>query len=155
MYRILVTSDSHGDYEYICDAIDNIIDIDLIVHLGDHAADIREVMKKYPDYEFRSVRGNCDAWDVTVEEDIIEIDGFKIFICHGHRFGVKTGLDRLVSHALDIGADAALFGHTHQPFCERVDGVLLLNPGCGERYGKPGSIGIIEIEDNEIKGCVL
>ncbi|MBR2878487.1 MAG: metallophosphoesterase, partial [Clostridia bacterium] len=54
MYRILVTSDSHGDYEYICDAIDNIIDIDLIVHLGDHAADIREVMKKYPDYEFRS-----------------------------------------------------------------------------------------------------
>ncbi|MBR3576933.1 MAG: metallophosphoesterase family protein [Clostridia bacterium] len=54
-----------------------------------------------------------------------------------------------------MGADAALFGHTHQPFCERIDGVLLLNPGCGERYGKPGSIGIIEIEDDEIKGCVL
>ena len=155
MYRILVTSDSHGDPGYICDAIDNIIDIDLIVHLGDHAADIREVTKKYPDYEYRSVRGNCDAYDPTIEEDTIEIDGFQIFITHGHRYGVKTGLDRLVSHALDIGADCALFGHTHQPFCERVDGVLLLNPGCGERYGRPGSIGIIEIEDDEIKGCVL
>ena len=80
MYRILVASDSHGDIDYICDAINNIIDIDLIVHLGDHASDIREVQKLYPDYNFRYVKGNCDGWDVAAEVDIIEAEGFKIFI---------------------------------------------------------------------------
>ena len=31
--------------------------------------------------------------------------------------------------AREAGADAALFGHTHRPFCERRAGILCLNPG--------------------------
>ena len=35
----------------------------------------------------------------------------------------------LASAAAAKGAQVACFGHTHKPFCEYRDGVLLINPG--------------------------
>ena len=40
-------------------------------------------------------------------------DGIKIFFTHGHKWGVKYSTDRLFYKAKEIGAQIALFGHTH------------------------------------------
>ena len=60
---------------------------------------------------------------------LVSIGGVSIFVTHGHRYGVKSGLDTLASAAAAKGAQVACFGHTHKPFCEYRDGVLLINPG--------------------------
>ena len=76
------------------------------------------------------VRGNCDGWGCDYEDDmLVNIGGVNIFVTHGHRYGVKSGLDTLASAAAAKGAQVACFGHTHKPFCEYRDGVLLINPG--------------------------
>lgn len=48
---------------------------------------------------------------------------------HGHRLGVKRGLQSLYYRTQEVGAQAAIFGHTHTPFCQDIDGTWLINPG--------------------------
>ena len=48
-------------------------------------------------------------------------------------------------------AQAVLFGHTHSPLCEMIDGMWVLNPGsCGHGCG---TVGLIEVENGEILNC--
>ena len=42
-----------------------------------------------------------------------------------------------------VGADIALFGHTHRPFLEQDSGVWYMNPGAA----RSGRYGVIEITD--------
>ena len=62
----------------------------------------------------------------------------KILLTHGHRFGVKSGLEGLLALAGERGLDLICFGHTHQPLIHREKGCLFLNPGSmgygSERY---------------------
>ena len=52
-----------------------------------------------------------------------------ILLTHGHRFGVKSGLEGLLALAGERGLDLICFGHTHQPLIHREKGCLFLNPG--------------------------
>lgn len=126
--KIAVISDTHG--RCVKDIFD---DADAVIHLGDHFSD--EIHTDLPIYR---VKGNCDA-DIAPTEQILELCGRKIFITHGHLYGVKQSLNRLLYRAEELGADAALFGHTHIAFCENVGGILLLNPGsfARPRAGSP------------------
>ena len=47
------------------------------------------------------------------DEKIIEVCGKKIFITHGHFYGVKEGMQRLLYRGLELKVDIALYGHTH------------------------------------------
>ena len=40
----------------------------------------------------------------------VSLDGVRIFLTHGHLFGVKSGLTRLTLEARRVGAQLALFG---------------------------------------------
>ena len=42
-----------------------------------------------------------------------------------------------------MGADIALFGHTHRPFLEEDGGVWYMNPGAA----RDGRYGVIEMKD--------
>lgn len=152
MYRILVFSDSHGNIEYMKKAIDGIRDISVIVHLGDMTRDINEIMREYPDYEYETVKGNCDFASIEDDERIFELGGYKFLIAHGHKFGVKTGTERLKDYAREKRVDAVLYGHTHISECEFDDGLLVMNPGCGSLYRE--SYGVVEIED-EMKADII
>ena len=50
-------------------------------------------------------------------------------LCHGHRYALYNGFDKLAASAHKTGADAALFGHIHTPCLENVNGLLLVCPG--------------------------
>lgn len=65
----------------------------------------------------------------------LSLEGHRILLAHGSPdspkefLGEETPRDRFAEIIADTGANALLFAHTHRPFCERIDGVLLLNPG--------------------------
>lgn len=76
------------------------------------------------------VRGNCDT---EVDQMLLEFpiladyctlfwQGKTIFATHGHRFS-DTALPPLSK------GDLLLFGHTHIPTYQEVDGIVCLNPG--------------------------
>lgn len=144
--KILVLSDSHGTMQYMCDAVEK-EQPDYIIHLGDLAKDAEELSAYYPNIPVASVRGNCDRFSDQPETRFAEYGGFRIFSCHGHTYGVKSGLLRASYAAKETGADIFLFGHTHIPFHDEADGLILLNPGAcgrGNIFGKP-SYGVIEL----------
>lgn len=145
--KLLILSDSHGYIPFMSDAIQR-EQPDYVIHLGDHARDVEPLRRTFPMVPIVSVCGNCDygAFDVQ-EQRLVEYGGVRILMCHGHRYGVKSGLLRYYMAARENAVDVALFGHTHCAYCEEKDGLWLLNPGsCG--YGRP-TCGIIEIQNGK------
>lgn len=124
MTKVLVLSDSHSLTNRI-DEIANRHEVDKKIHCGDS-----ELANNSPHLEdFIVVRGNCD-WDQTfAEEEIIEIDGLRIFVTHGHLFGVKSSLLQLQYRAQEVEADIVLFGHSHVAYCDQHEDQLFINPG--------------------------
>lgn len=123
----------------MCDAVEK-EQPDYIIHLGDHAKDAEELSSFYPNIPLAAVRGNCDRFSDQPETRLAVYGGVKILSCHGHTYGVKSGLLRAVYAAKEAGADILLYGHTHIPYCDDADGLRILNPGaCGHEnfFGKP------------------
>lgn len=60
---------------------------------------------------------------------VVNLGGRRILLLHGHKQGVKNGLQRLYYHALESKADAVLFGHTHIPEMRREGELFMMNPG--------------------------
>lgn len=150
--RILVFSDSHSDVATCASVIDRLPHSDIIVHAGDCFADAHKLESMYPRLEFRYVAGNCDS--PLLRQDLtFEAEGKKFFLSHGHRYAVKTESDfRSISQKAEAeGADAVIFGHTHESYCKTNNGLLLLNPG-SIKYGR--TFGIIEIEDGKLSADV-
>ena len=139
---ILVFSDSHGKEGNINRALERQPERpDAVIFLGDGLRDLEYLDINAPTY---AVRGNCDVWSVDVSdapyERLITVGGKRIFITHGHNYGVKSTLSPLIRRAVELDADIALFGHTHAPFEMRVDvdneygislsrSLMLMNPG--------------------------
>ena len=128
--KILVFSDSHGRSVLMNDIIKKLHDdIELVLFLGDCIQDFEDLGYIYPEKQFISVLGNCDFNDCAPIERIIEIDGKKIFMSHGHRYGVKSGHERIIYEAEKRGVDICLYGHSHMPNNTFTNGIYLMNPG--------------------------
>lgn len=149
--KILVMSDTHGHRANIEKALLKFSDADCIIHLGDYVRDA-EYIKKLTDKVVYSLKGNCDISDTAKQELVLNIDGKKILALHGHQQSVKTSLLPLGLYAIQKGADLVLFGHTHIPVEELYANMILYNPGSlGEPRGRKPSVGIVAIENGEIK----
>ena len=126
--KILVVSDSHGNEENICRAVER-EQPRMLLHLGDGWRDAELLAQRYPELPMEKVPGNCDFRAGEPAERLILLGGKRVLLCHGHTLGVKYDLNRLLYTALERGADAVLFGHTHRPYVDIVRGVVMLNPG--------------------------
>lgn len=105
---------------------------DAVIHLGDHLEDAESMESVFSGVDFYHVPVNCDFFTSAPPSLTISLDGVRIFLTHGHLFGVKSGLTRLTLEARRVGAQLALFGHTHRALLEEQDGLWLMNPGaCG------------------------
>jgi len=143
--KVLIVSDSHS-------RLDNLIEIwekevpDIVISAGDYNKDVEELSYIYNSSKYYMVRGNCDYRDFNIE-DLLEFEllNKKIFLTHGHLFGVKISYDYLRMEAKDRGSDICIFGHTHIPYIEEKE-TILFNPGAV----KDGLYGIINIENNKI-----
>ncbi len=152
--KILVLSDSHSGLSIMRRCIDSVRP-DYVIHLGDYMDDGQALAQEYFHIPFYQVPGNCDRFRcLEPSPEILKpvIGGVRLYMTHGHLHHVKQTLSRLVADAREAGATCALFGHTHEAYCELLeDGLWLLNPGACGSWG--GSCGLIEIENEKIIAC--
>ncbi len=129
--KLSVFSDSHGYPDRMLRAIEQSAP-DMIIHLGDGGIDISKIEKQFPQIPLKAVRGNCDLNSNLPETELFSVGAVKIFITHGHIYGVKRVLSPLIDEAKGLGADIVIYGHTHITNCSMVGGLYVLNPGtCG------------------------
>ena len=126
--KLLILSDTHGNYPLALRALERAGQVDQIVHLGDELEDAT-VLETILDRSLIKVPGNCDASRKLERDLLIDLAGIRFFITHGDRYHVKSGLTELHKKALEQEAQAVLFGHTHEAAIVRIGGILLVNPG--------------------------
>lgn len=126
--KIAVFSDTH---KHINGVLRTIVreHPDLILHLGDHYADAQRIHEQFPEIPMEAVPGNCDYAPSLDETKLLEYEGFRLMITHGHRYSVKYQLDSLLNAAYFQQANLVLFGHTHRALHTVVEGIHLINPG--------------------------
>ncbi|MBE6555394.1 MAG: YfcE family phosphodiesterase [Ruminococcaceae bacterium] len=124
--NVLVLSDSHGRRDRLSLALER-TGAHTVLFLGDGLRDLDEVDERVTVY---AVRGNCDwysAWDAP-DRRVEILGGYRLFLCHGHTYGVKSGLDRAILAAHEANADVLLYGHTHIPFERTLAAGTVLSP---------------------------
>ena len=127
-------------------------DPDAIMHLGDHVSDAEELSYALDLIDFYMVRGNCDFGAQAPETILTELGGVRLFLTHGHLFGVKSGMSRLKLEADRVGANIALFGHTHRALSETMQGLYVVNPGTAG-VGAMCTYACIETRDGAIRSA--
>ena len=145
MYIGLI-SDTHGNWKSIDNAVSIAQKMDMWLHMGDCTPDA-EYLQSLVSVPVYGVAGNCD-WPTgdTCYERIVEVAGHKIFITHGHNYGVRYTQEYIMEAAESQGADIAIYGHTH--VVEYIAGPpLILNPGSASRPrdDQRGSFMIMEL----------
>jgi putative phosphoesterase len=140
-------SDSHGNLQNLKKCVEKNIKSEIFLFAGDCEAEILSLCEMYPYKDIRAVSGNNDFRPVLPQDLYIDVDGAKIFLTHGHRYHVYSGLETLCYKAVSTGCNIAVFGHTHSRFMSYEDGLYLINPGsiARPRDGKPPSYGYIDI----------
>lgn len=149
--RIGVVADSHGSLYLLDRTLSLMGDLDMIIHLGDYYKDIIKLKGKY-NKDIVYVKGNNDYSSELISDQIIDVEGKRIFMTHGHKYGVYYDLSRLNFKAQEEKADVVLYGHTHIQSREDYNGIIFLNPGSTSmpRDNKPGGL-VLTIANEKIE----
>ena len=128
--KILVVSDTHRRDENLQLVIEQEKPFDMLIHLGDAEGSEHWI----PEWAgegcmMAMVLGNNDFFSNLERELEVEIGPHKAFLTHGHYYGVSMGPEGLADEAKSRGCDIAMYGHTHRPFLNVINGVTVLNPG--------------------------
>lgn len=126
--RLLIISDTHGNYPLAFKACDEVDSVDAIIHLGDGDEDVT-LLKQIFDIPIINVAGNCDFASSAPRELLWECEGKRLLLTHGDLYRVKKGLGRLEKRGVDHAADIVLFGHTHHAVIITLSGITFINPG--------------------------
>jgi putative phosphoesterase len=142
----LIVSDSHNQLDKLIYIFEE-ENPEFVIFAGDNSGDAIELSYIEEKVPYHIVRGNCDYFDHD-NVDIMEFSilGKKIFLTHGHLYGVKTGYEKIKFEALKRGVDVVIFGHTHIPYINE-ERPILFNPGAV----KDDCYGILEIFGDEMK----
>ena len=157
--KIVVVSDSHGNYRNFISVLRKHKDADCIIHAGDGESDVGE-LEMYENALFKKlifVGGNCDIHGIHERTRIAELGGIRIFIAHGDAYDVKTDKTVIARKAAAENCQAAVFGHSHIRYCAVVDGVFLLNPGSCDMQADntPPSYAVMTVEDGRISAEIF
>lgn len=145
--KIVVISDSHGRVDYMLKAVEK-ESADTVFFAGDHSEDCIELKYIKENINCYIVKGNTDFNDYYTPEILeTEIGNRKIFLTHGHLFGVKRGYSHIKEEAAKRNSSLVIFGHTHIPYMEKWNDITFFNPGAM----KDGNYGVIEITDGGYK----
>lgn len=125
--------------------------VDLLLHLGDWisewVADELEAIAP-----LNGVAGNNDGPEIEARfgrKKLLRVGNTTFGLIHGDGFG-KTTEQRAFEAFRGELVSAVLFGHSHVPYAERRDGILLFNPGSptDKRRQPRYSYGIIELQND-------
>lgn len=157
--KLLVISDTHGYLDRAREVLQRLGGrVDAVAHLGDHDLDAMDLQREFPSLPVYFVRGNNDFSPVTPSKKMLRFQGRMLLLTHGHKQRVHWNPDTIAYWAEEQGADAVLFGHTHQPMYDDRGRVLMLNPGSLSlpRGGGLPTFGILTIEENgRMEGAIM
>jgi len=129
-------------------------DCDLILHAGDLVdISVIETLKKISNVE--AVHGNMDSGKIQSllpDKKVLEVSGKKICLTHGCG-NPDNMIELLQKKFLSQKPDIIVFGHSHRPINEYIEGILFFNPGSPTDtiFAPYRSYGIIEIKYGKIK----
>jgi putative phosphoesterase len=146
--RIGIISDTHGRvHPAIAEVFAN---VDHIVHAGDIGGEhVLEALRGLA--PLTSVDGNND--DATGEEILrVKLGTLRILLTHILPRPRELAA-RVVASLREKPADLVVFGHSHLPHNEVVDGVRYFNPASSgpRRFSFPVSVGVVEKQGSEWK----
>lgn len=145
-----IISDTHGVLDYrVPLAFEG---VDRIIHAGDIGAE-RIIWELETIAPVTAVMGNVDKWDNLPlgypEIARFEIEGVRFLLVHDrHDAGPVTSEE----------TDVVVFGHSHMPHLEDVDGVRWVNPGSASQYRRSPlgrSVALLDISDGTIVSVEL
>ncbi|OLD23375.1 MAG: hypothetical protein AUG06_06190 [Actinobacteria bacterium 13_1_20CM_2_65_11] len=151
--RIGVVADTHSP-EFLDRLPDRLFEVlrgvDLILHAGDVGGkETLEALAAIAPVE--AVRGDHDAGSGLPLIRELTVEGRRIAIVHGNRsrwveepetllwtlslgsYRPHAGLARDLRRRF-VDADAIVFGHTHRPHVETLEGTLMFNPGAVHQW---------------------
>jgi uncharacterized protein len=130
---------------------------DHILHAGDvcDPALLDELKSMAP---VTAVIGNCDGFDIKEwgATEVAEVDLGGIAVAMVHDAGPTKGRhERMRKRFPD--ARVVVFGHSHIPWNEDQDGLLLFNPGSPtwKRLAPFPSMGLLWIENGTVEGEIF
>ena len=147
--RVLIVSDTHGRHNGLDRALQEAGDIDMLIHLGDVEGG-EAYIDAVADCEKHIVRGTNDFFSDLPREEEFYIGKYKTFITHGHSYYVSLDPEYIREEGKARKADIVMFGHTHKPFFEESDEIIVLNPGSlsfPRQEGRKGSYVIMEMDE--------
>ncbi|MEA3489314.1 MAG: metallophosphoesterase family protein [Candidatus Omnitrophota bacterium] len=132
-------------------------DCDLIIHAGDvvEMSVIEELSKLA---ETKAVQGNMDSPELKrrfPEKMVIDAGGKTIGVIHGR--GPSFRVKRMVGASFSKKPDIIIFGHSHSPVNEKINGTLFFNPGTptDRVFARYRSFGIIEVDGDDVRGEII
>lgn len=152
--RIGVISDTHlsASVQKLPDAlVAGLQGVDLILHAGDWVSEhVVELVEQIAPCE--AVAGNNDGHAIIERfglKKIVNVGKFRIGLIHGDGFR-KTTEERAREAFRNEQPDIVIFGHSHIPFKQTIQGMLMFNPGSptDKRRQPQYSYGIIELGDS-------
>ena len=127
---------------------------DLILHAGDLL--VEDVLYELESYApVRAVKGNVDGGDVRLPETL-EFEAGGVAVAMIHDSGPKKGRSGRMRRRFP-GARVVVFGHSHIPWLEDEDGLMLLNPGSptDRRRAPDHTFALLHVEAGGIRAEVL
>lgn len=104
-------------------------DVEMILHAGDVTS--QEVIEKLEEIApVTAIQGNTDrivGLDLP-KTAVVEAEELKIGVIHGEVYP-RADTQQLHYLAKQLDVDILVSGHSHQPQVEKVEDVLLINPG--------------------------
>lgn len=150
MTKLLIVSDTHGKISKLDDVVRKYSGkFNLLIHLGDRSYDALSLQESV--YNIIIIKGNIEIdspkmKEVGAYEQVLDVEGLRVFATHGHRYSVHSTMVFLKKRAKEVKADLVLFGHTHEKYLDMNDGIMYFNPGALEN----GDYGVIDIDNGEI-----
>ncbi len=158
--KIGVISDTHlsaSNCKLPAGLINALKDCDLILHAGDLIdLCILEALRKISKVE--AVFGNMDLPNVSnalQKKRVFDAEGKKICLIHG--YGDPNNLIKILKDEFKAQKpDIIVFGHSHMPMNELIDGILFFNPGSATDtiFAPYRAYGIIEIDKGKINANI-
>ena len=141
--NLLVISDTHGRSDAIKQVLAKLpFRPTALLLLGDGLRDFGILSSSLTEgIDVYTVAGNMDLYSPDVPtERMVDVDGCRILMMHGHTRSVGSGQTRAIYRAAELGADVLLFGHTHCP-CSYTVSADTMPSGKMLTVGNPGSLG--------------
>lgn len=127
--KLVVFSDAHGDRKVIQRIVKFNMDADYYISLGDSELPHKFLLE----LDVLAIKGNYPLDAGFVFEKILDVEGKKVLLTHGHKLNLSSGLIPMITYGTQQNVDIILYGHTHVARADRVQDLLMINPGSVSR----------------------